>query len=101
MTFWDKIDHPRFFGRVRDEEVAAQMPADLKPMVEHLVHEHRMAMTGLYLANYRSPELVVVMNEALPLDALRRVFPETDRLRFTEFAVLSDVTWSELAGPQD
>ena len=76
------------------------MPDDLALMVEYLVREHRMAMTGLYLANYKSPERVVVMDRPLPLDALQRAFPPNDRLRYTDFAVLSDVTWSELAGPQ-
>lgn len=101
MSYWDLIDHPRFYAKVRDQEVVRRMPEDLTPLVEYLALEHGMAMSGLYLANYKAPELVVVMDRALPLDALRRAFPPTARLRYTDHAVLSDATWSELAGPQN
>ena len=100
MSYWDFIDHPRFYAKVRDEEVAQRMPEDLLPLVDYLVREHGIGVSGLYLANYKAPELVVVMDRPLPLDAIRRAFPPTTKRRYTDHAVLSDTTWSELTGPQ-
>lgn len=100
MSYWDKIDHPRFFARVRESEVASRMPSDLAPLVDYLVREHGTRVSGLYLENPKSPEVVVVMDRALPLDVLRRAFPGADRLRYTDHDVQSDLTWSRLVGPQ-
>lgn len=100
MTYWDKIAHPRFFARVRASEVATHMPNDLAPLVDYLACEHGARVSGLYLENPKSPEVVIVMDRALPLDVLRREFPGTDRLHYTDYEVLSDLTWSRLVGPQ-
>lgn len=101
MSYWNRIDHPRFYGRVQDSEMTRQMPEDLAPLAYYLVRECGMAIEGIYLENYRSPERVVVMDHALPLDELQRAFPAREGIRYTDWGVISDATFSQLVGPQD
>jgi hypothetical protein len=100
MNYWDKIEHPRFYGRVRDSELAAHLPEDLAQLANYLVTDHAMTMEGLYLENYRAPERVLVMNGPLPLMALKEAFPAKNGLRYTEWGVISDKSFSQLVGPQ-
>jgi hypothetical protein len=100
VSYWEKIEHPRFYGRVQEAEIARQMPEDIAPLAYYLVRKHGMAITGIYLENYKSPERVVVMDRTLPLDELQAAFPPTHGLRYTDWGVISDVTFSQLVGPQ-
>lgn len=98
MSYWSKIDDPRFFGRVRDEEVERQMPADLRPLVRYLTEAHGMAVEAIYLQNYRLPEKVVVMAGSLPVAELQAKFPAGDGLRYDDWGATSDTTFSLLRG---
>ena len=100
VSYWSQIDHPRFFGRVNEQEVERQMPADLRPLVRYLTAVHGMAVEAIYLQNYKLPEKVVVMTGSLPLADLQAHFPAASGLRYDDWGATSDSSYSLLRGSE-
>lgn len=98
MTYYERISHNYRFGRIYDHLIYEYMPEDIGKIVQYLVSEHGLAVEGIYLENYKSPDLVIVMNGKLPMHDIAVNFRHMKDIRFAEGGIVSDRTYSSLEG---
>lgn len=58
------------------------IPKSLKPVIEYLEKEHGITIENIYVAHSKAPEIEICMSAALPLDELKKKFPEDDDLGY-------------------
>ena len=98
MSYYEIISNEYRFGRVYPHLTQKYMPKDIGKIVQFLTSEFGMTLDGLYLENYKTPDVVVVMKGALPMAAIKERFSNMQGVRFGERVVVSDATFSSLEG---
>jgi hypothetical protein len=98
MSYYEVISNEYRFGRVYPHLIQKYMPKDIGQIVQYLTSELGMVLDGLYLENYKTPDVVVVMKGKLPMAAIKERFDNIQGIRFGEHVVVSDATFSSLEG---
>lgn len=98
MSYCEVMSNEYRFFRVYPHLIQKFMPKYIGRIVKFLASEFGMVIDGLYLENYKTPDVVVVMSGKLPMAAVKERFGNMRGIRFGERVVVSEETFSSLEG---